>query len=984
RDDGNRDQAAAVLEPYYEQHNDFHALIELTELKLAAESEPQEKRRLLSRIAELNEAGIEDLQAAFSAWGRVLAEEPGDADAQKELERLADLTQAPGELARVYEERMAGAFDPEVQRALALKLGAIYEEKLGDEERAISAYNKALDLPGPDGGERVPLSALDRLLQRAARWRDLGDVLEKEAQAAMEPGEQAEFYYRLGALRAGELVDLDGALLAYRDALTREPQHAATRAGLEKLLASPQHAEAALEVLEPLYENDQNWEKVVALAEVRLGITSGHPEQASLLETIAERCEKDLKDPSRALDAMARALRLRPDEPRLADEVERLGEAAGDPRRAADTFEAALDGAGVHGDASVETRVSTGLRTARLWEKLGEDDRAEARYLYVLENDGDNGDALEALDRIYRGRGAHAELASILGRRAGVEYDVTQKKRLYAEAAELHERALSDVTGAIAGWRKVLDVDDSDDAALDNLARLHEQQGHWQELVTLLAQKVRVEEDAGAQVGLKSRIAAIWAEKIGDLDRAVDAYRDLLDHAPDSRAALDALEELERKRGDWTAVQEVLVRQLQAVGPGPQQIPVYKKLVALAVDKNQSPDDAIGYLHEILQLVPDEPEANARMLELLEKTERFNDLIDVLTEHANRRAQAGDTAGEIALLVRAADVWEGKLKNPEASTEILERILERDPSNVRALMSLARIYEGAHDVDKARATLQKATELAETPPERAELHYRLGQIEADAGSEEAGEPHWLSAVDEDPTHTGALLALEKLGRARGDWSRVADLLALRLDQTPEGDKKPLYVELAEVYGQKLKQPDQALPYLEALVKQAPDDNTVVEPLADLYFAAGRYDDALPLYRGLAEKLGKGKKSRDLARLNQRIGAIAEKKGDAKLAMEHYNAAFQIDPQHTATMVALGRLYMAASEWEKARRIYRSMLLQNLDPQAGISKAEVYLALGEIHEKLGEGPKALGMFERGLELDGQHAALKAAIARVKTQ
>ena len=37
---------------------------------------------------------------------------------------------------------------------------------------------------------------------------------------------------------------------------------------------------------------------------------------------------------------------------------------------------------------------------------------------------------------------------------------------------------------------------------------------------------------------------------------------------------------------------------------------------------------------------------------------------------------------------------------------------------------------------------------------------------------------------------------------------------------------------------------------------------------------------------------------------------------------------------------------------------------------------------EIHEHLGEVPKALGMFERGLELDAQHAALKAAIARVK--
>ena len=141
---------------------------------------------------------------------------------------------------------------------------------------------------------------------------------------------------------------------------------------------------------------------------------------------------------------MARALRLRPDEPRLADEVERLGEAAGDPRRAADTFEAALDGAR---RAPAKPARELGLRTARLWEKLGQSDRAEARYLYVLEVDGENGDALEALERIYRGRGDHAELASILGRRAGIEFDVAQKKQLYAEAAELHERALGDVTG---------------------------------------------------------------------------------------------------------------------------------------------------------------------------------------------------------------------------------------------------------------------------------------------------------------------------------------------------------------------------------------------------------------------------------------------------------------------------------------------------------------------------------------------------------
>jgi tetratricopeptide (TPR) repeat protein len=527
----------------------------------------------------------------------------------------------------------------------------------------------------------------------------------------------------------------------------------------------------------------------------------------------------------------------------------------------------------------------------------------------------------------------------------------------------------------------VLDVDDADVGALDELARLHEQEGHWHELVQLLAQKGRVEEDQGQQVALKGRIATIWAEKIGDLEHAVEAYRDLLDHAPEARPALAALEELERRRGDWTAVQEVLVRQLQ-LDSGAAQIPIYKKLVTLAVENHNSPDDAIGYLHEILTLRPDEPEANAQLLALLEKAERYNDLIDVLTEQANGRASAGDTAGEIALLVRAADVWEQRLGNPEASTEILERILERDPNNVRALMSLAHIYEAGHDADKARTTLERAVELADSPGERAELHFRLGKLEAEAGGDEAGEASFLRALDAEPAHAGALAAVEKLARGRGDWARVAELLAARAQRAAEADKRPLFVELAEVYRDKLKQPAAALPYLEELARQSPEEPAVVEPLADLYFAAGRNDEALPLYRKLAERLGKGKRTKELARLNQRIGAIAERRGDAKLALEHYQTAFSIDPQHTPTMIALGKLHMAEKEWEKARRIYRSMLLQNLDPAAGVSKADVYLHLGEIHEQLGEGPKAVGMYERGLEVDGHHGALRTALARVK--
>ena len=44
------------------------------------------------------------------------------------------------------------------------------------------------------------------------------------------------------------------------------------------------------------------------------------------------------------------------------------------------------------------------------------------------------------------------------------------------------------------------------------------------------------------------------------------------------------------------------------------------------------------------------------------------------------------------------------------------------------------------------------------------------------------------------------------------------------------------------------------------------------------------------------------------------------------------------------MTGLGRLYFASSDWEKARKIYQSLVLQNIDPSAGVTKGEVYWAL----------------------------------------
>ncbi len=781
--ESTRELAAGVLEPYRTWRNDFAGLVELGELRLRGESDPTRRRELLARVAELTEAGIEDMPAAFAVWARVLAEDAGDEQAQTELERLAELSHAPGDLARVYEERLAASYDPEVQRTLAWKLGQLYEQKLGDDARAVTAYNRALELPGQAGGERGPLDALDRLLERGGRFRELAEILEKEANIGDQPIVEARFWGRLGALRMDQLGELDTALVAFREAIDRDPTQALARQGLERLLSSPAHVRAALDLLEPVVEGQDDHPKWMQLAEIRVGVTDEPGQRAELYERIAERAESKLRDLGRALEAMAQAFLLRPDEPHLVDEVERLAQAHGNLRRAGEVFESALS-ASTKG-APMATAAELGLRTAKLWIAVGDEPRAEARLLAVLEAEPTDADALAALEQIYRGHKDVARLAAILERRAAEEMDTVERRRMLAEAAQLHADALADPNKAIALWREVRDIDESDGEALAALLHLYQATGQTEEEVQLLEAMAASEESPVERRALRRQAARLLAERIGDLPRAAGAYRDLLDEAPDALDVLDELEALERRRGDSLAVQEVLVRRLGAVGDSGgahAQIPVYAKLAELAVERN-APDDAIGYWHEVLTIAPEDASARHALESLLERTERWHDLVETCMAEADRRAAAGDTAGELGQLVRAASIWEERLGSPESATEILERVLARDPHNVRALTTLARIYEGARDLPRARATLERAAELAPSGAEAAELHFRMGRLEAEANGDEAAANYYARALAADSGHEPSSKALEQIARQAGDWSHVAELSSKRAWRT---------------------------------------------------------------------------------------------------------------------------------------------------------------------------------------------------------
>ena len=359
---------------------------------------------------------------------------------------------------------------------------------------------------------------------------------------------------------------------------------------------------------------------------------------------------------------------------------------------------------------------------------------------------------------------------------------------------------------------------------------------------------------------------------------------------------------------------------------------------------------------------------------------RWHDLVDQLEKLAEHYAVQGDLKSELAAFARAADIWESKLDNPDAAGEILEKILAREPGSVAALTRLSKIYERSGDWDKCKATLEQALKLAPTGRDAADLFYRLGEVARVGDSDpDTAVQHLQQALVHDGGHVAAISALEKLARERRDSVLLADMLQRRAQTlTAPGERVALLVELADLE-RKANRIDSALGALAKAKSDAPEDVRVLAPLADLYFAAGRLDEAAPIYDRLAQDAKEGRRMKDVARFRQRQGGILEARGDRPAALAAYEEALRVNPTDVSTMTGLGRLYFAGEDWEKARRIYQSLVLQNIEPDAGVTKGEVYWALGKIHIALGQPPKAKSMFQRGLEIEPHNPKLKEALS-----
>ena len=354
---------------------------------------------LLARDYWMRIAGIDDrlgeVDRAAEAYYKVLALDPGDAEALAALEQLFTRTQRWQDLIGVVERRIEQTNDARDREALLAVTAQIYDERLGRPEAAVEAYKKVLELePGSDRA----LRALDDLFTRQRMWGDLAENLEAQLALAADDEAQLALMLRLSALREREMGLVDVAIEGYRQVLERAPTNPQALAALERLGHDEKYELTIADLLEPLYRHGGDWQKLVGTHEVQVRRSDDVTRRVELLHQIAQLYEDSAGELGPAFATLARALKEDPANEATQQQLARVARATG---RFDDLASVFADLAAEIEDPSLASALY--MTSAHVQETdLGNVDTAIALYRKVLEIDPLSLAAAESLERLFR------------------------------------------------------------------------------------------------------------------------------------------------------------------------------------------------------------------------------------------------------------------------------------------------------------------------------------------------------------------------------------------------------------------------------------------------------------------------------------------------------------------------------------------------------------------------------------------------------
>ncbi len=834
-----------ALERIAARTGDARAQVALAVAAVGAASDAAERAALALRAAELAETALHDPTQAAGLARRALEAAPGYPPALHLLERLYPALERWDEMVGLVEAEAAarvpagddGAAPAVIDEAGSLRLeslGRLYEERLGDPDRALALYGE-----WASSGVRKPV-ALRALLRAAEK---AGDAL-VAAEAALRLGTEVAgladdarvaWRFRAATIYEERAAADDEALRAYEAVLALAPTFRPALAGLARAHDRRKNVEALVGVLSRAAACETNAAHASALeveaARLALGglgraedalaavaralafdatNVAAHAEhvrvlarlgrgeelavalgtlapllndgaaKAALYRRQSEIFEWQLRRPREALLAIEKALAAagaaRPSGTTTAELVhERLSQLLGRAAEVAATQHRRLT-TSAPGSSTVrglggETTPGRGVDLA--W-RLADPNEALAVVVLVLDAAPTEVVALEAEMSFLRRLGRDREAGLVLERLAELARAPEVKAALLRGAVAARDRAGARVGETLALWGAIVDARPTV-SALMTFERQATRRGDWARVVLARRKLAETAPDG------TTRAVFLWELGLahlssGDLRGADADFERAIDADPTFLPAVRALGRLREAMGETRAAAELFARLGRLTKAGTRAADAFRRAARLYAHAGSGPDGAGEGDDQLAarcleEVLALEPEAEAEF-QALETILRARADAERLAQVMRRRAATGTVAQRRDRLLSLAALLRERDASDAAAA--LAEAVALDPTSVQALGRLAEVQAELGRPAEAVISLHRVIEASPDPRVVSAAWARLGELaERDLGDVAAAVDAYRNALLSSPDDVRALMGLERGLTRRRDFANAA-------------------------------------------------------------------------------------------------------------------------------------------------------------------------------------------------------------------
>lgn len=524
------------------------------------------------------------------------------------------------------------------------------------------------------------------------------------------------------------------------------------------------------------------------------------------------------------------------------------------------------------------------------------------------------------------------------------ENDATLARPILERCLTLAEATLAapsatapDNTGDIAVW------------SLEQLVSIASEREEHATALTLLLRGTKLPLDERLLEEFQHRAAQTAAERLNEVDRAIELCRDLLEQNPVRFPTIQLLATLYEQTERYARLIALRRDELDKTTDVARRLELRLEISRVLGILGNHPSEQLETLTANLDEQVGHSATLDALVQLQTEQKAFFELYVLLTEQGGKLGKANHDRQAAGVYRRAGELAQHTLTNIDLALKAYRSSVALSPST-EVLDALAAIHTARGEHVDAVAWLEDRLNL--TPQtnggEREDTLVRLGQALRAANKAEEAITFLAGGLQEEPSWTRVRELLAELHESRNEWLEFATTLGEGVAFAQDIPTKVHYLKrAAHVWWHELDELQRAIPLLQRAYELVPDEQPLRLSLAEAQRLAGRLAPARSILEGLLTEFGR-RRTPERANVHFQLALIERAEGNLEAALEQLDAAAKIQRTDPVILKTLGDVAQQNGELERAETAYRALLLLVGRKQAGGSEVGESAILFELY------------------------------------